>query len=240
MKRHSAISAQVILYIVIFLVAALFLPSAAMAHKPLFAPHAINSFDDALEVPDPTVSYAIYGDLKTPHQVDVYKFTLDQPTAFHARISVPKRPGQSDFQPAFVVLGPGLPTINTPPNFPLHLAPDMGRAILLANGDADEFFEPFTQTTLIQRQLFSRKLDPGTYYVAVYDPSGRTGKYVLATGDREQFGVIDWLSLPVIWFKVRTWYDATQTYLILAAAAVLLAGGIYYLRRRRHDEDSAH
>ncbi|MGZ4106919.1 MAG: LPXTG cell wall anchor domain-containing protein [Tumebacillaceae bacterium] len=233
MWRNSPISAQVVLYLVIGLVLALFLPSAAMAHKPILVDRTINSFESALEVPNATVSYAMYGNLKDAHQVDLYKFTIDRETPFHARIAVPKRPGNADFQPAFVVLGPGLPTTNTPPNFPIKLTADNGRAILLSSGEADEFFEPFTQTTLIQRQLFSHKLQPGTYFIAVYDPTGRTGKYVLSTGDREQFGLLDWLSLPVIWFKVRTWYDATQTYLILAGIAAALVGGLIYFRRKK-------
>lgn len=239
MWRNSPISVQVILYILIGLVAALFLPSAAMAHKPLFANGNISSFDNAFEIPSPTISYAMYGDLQKQQQVDVYKFTVEQPTAFHARIAVPKRPGNSDFQPAFVVFGPGLPAINIPPHFPLDIPSDQGRAILLSQGEADEFFEPFTQTTLIQRQLFSRQLQPGTYFIVVYDPSGKTGKYVLSTGDREQFGLLDWLTLPVIWYKVRMWYDASQTWLILVGAGVLIAGTTYWFKRRRNSEDTS-
>lgn len=233
MKRNATIRTPLILYLVIGLVIALFLPSAAMAHKPIIIDRSIDRFETALSIPDATVSYALYGNLAQQGQVDLYKFTLDQETPFHARIAVPKRPQYADFTPAFVVIGPGLPTMNEPPHFPLDIPKDQGRAILLSQGEADEFFEPFTQTTLIQHQLFSRNLGPGTYYIAVYDPTGRTGKYVLATGDREQFDLLDWLSLPVIWFKVRTWYDATQTYWILAGLAVLLGGGLYYFRRMR-------
>jgi LPXTG-motif cell wall-anchored protein len=239
MWRNSPISTQLILYLVIGLVLALFLPSASMAHKPIIVDRSIDRFDTALTIPDATVSYALYGNLASNKQVDLYKFTLDRETPFHARISVPKRPGNADFTPAFVVIGPGLPTMNMPPNFPLDIPADQGRAILLSQGEADDFFEPFTQTTLIQHQLFSRTLGPGTYYIAVYDPTGKTGKYVLATGDREQFGLLDWLSLPVIWFKVRTWYDAAQTYLILAGLAAVLGGGIYYFRRKRKDEEQS-
>jgi hypothetical protein len=237
MKRDLKERSHLIFYVLAFLVAALFLPSSSMAHKPLFIERSINGYDQAFEIPDPSVSYASYGELKEPRQVDVYKFTLTEQAPFYARISVPKKPETETFGPAFILFGPGLPTTNEPPEYPLELPADLGRAILLWSGEADEFFEPFTQTTYTKRQLISKTLDPGTYYIAVYDPKGRTGKYVLATGDREQFILLDWLAFPVTWYKVRMWFDPKQTWLILLGALALLTGVLYFLKRLKSDTE---
>ncbi|ARU62790.1 hypothetical protein CBW65_18800 [Tumebacillus avium] len=229
---------HLILYVLALLIAALFLPTSAMAHKPLFVERSIGGYEQAFEIPDPSVSYAAYGELKERGGVDVYKFTLTKQAPFYARISVPNQPATKDFGPAFVLFGPGLPTTNEPPNFPLELPADLGRAILLWNGERDEFFEPFTQTSLIQHQLLSKTLEPGTYYIAVYDPTGGTGKYVLATGDKEQFGFLDWLKFPATWYKVRMWYDPGQTWLIIAGAFAFLASALYYIKRLRSQDET--
>ena len=227
------ISSRLLFYLLAILVAALFLPSAVMAHKPLFAERDISGYETALEIPSPTVSYAAYGELKTPQQADVYKVTLDKETPFYARLNIPKRPGLERFAPAFVLFGPELPTSNEPPNYPLPLPEGLGRAIFLPEGKADTFFEPFTQTTLLQRQYVSRSLPPGTYYLAVYSPENQTGKYVLATGTVDQFGLRDWLSFPATWLKVRLWYDAGQTWLILTGLLAALALLVYTLRNKK-------
>ena len=225
-----------LLYGLIVLIAALFLPSSAMAHKPLFVEGQPSGFEQAFRIPDASVSYATYSDLSAAGEVDLFAVTLTAETNFYARISVPKLEGKTDFAPAFVLIGPELPTSNTPPNFQLELSSDQGRAIFLSEGEADEFFEPFTQTTLIQRQWVSRALPAGTYYLAIYDPTGKTGKYVLATGEKEAFDITDWLTLPATWWKVRMWYDPAQTWLMIGGAAAAVAGVVYLIRVRRETE----
>jgi hypothetical protein len=230
MFRTDTLSVRIILHAIILLMICLFLPSSVMSSKPLFIERPISGYDQAYPLPDIVTAYASFGELKSPRQVDLFTFVVTQETPFYARISVPKQHGWQTFRPAFVLFGPGLPTSNTPPNFPLDLPMDLGRAILLPDENEDEFFEPFTQTTYIQRQFLSRKLHPGTYYLAVYDPEGKTGKYRLATGDKEKFTLLDGLRFPLTWIQVRLWYNAPQTWLILAAIAVLLTGAIYWFR----------
>ncbi|KEO83520.1 hypothetical protein [Tumebacillus flagellatus] len=232
MEQHP-ISTRIVLYVVIVLIACLFIPSGAMAHKPIFTERASGGYEQAFPIPDATTSYAMYGALTSPRQVDVYKVTVTEETPFYARISVPKKPGAAAFTPAFVLFGPGLPKSNEPPNYPLTTPEGLGKAIFLYEGEQDEFFEPFTQTTLLQRQYVSRKLEPGTYYLAVYEPNQRLGKYVLATGTEEKFGFRDWLNFPATWLHVRMWYDAGQTWGVLALLAAAAAGLVYYLRTRK-------
>ncbi|MFD2168527.1 hypothetical protein [Tumebacillus lipolyticus] len=232
MKRFAKQRSHLFMYMLALLVAALFLPASAMTHKPILVERSINGYEQAYEIPDPLTSYAIYGELKTPRQVDLYKVTVTEESPFYARISVPKKQAYQSWGPAFLIFGPGLPTTNEPPSYPLDLPANMGRATLLWNGEADESYEPFTQTSYIDHQLYSRSLAPGTYYIAVYDPSGGTGRYVLATGSQSRFGMLDWLRFPATWYQIRMWYDPTQTTLLLVGAFALLAGAIYFFSRQ--------
>ncbi|MCA1552877.1 MAG: hypothetical protein LC737_00715, partial [Chloroflexi bacterium] len=45
----------------------------------------------------------------------------------------------------------------------------------------------------------------GTYTVAVFNTRGEVGKYVLAIGEREQFGWRDLLDFPRTHATVREW-----------------------------------
>ncbi|PWK15680.1 hypothetical protein [Tumebacillus permanentifrigoris] len=233
LMREHPVSSRLILYAMILLIACLFIPAHAMAHKPIFVERMAGGYDDAYPIPDATTSYAVYGNLTAPRQVDVFQVTVTDDTPFYARLSVPKKAGSTKFAPALVLIGPGLPKSNVPPNYPLALPDDLGRGIYLYEQVQDEFFEPFTQTTLLQRQFVSRKLQPGTYYLAVYDPDGQLGKYVLATGTEERFSTADWLKFPATWLKVRLWYDAGQTLGILALVTGVLGVLFYSLRRLR-------
>lgn len=232
MLRQAFQGKNVLIYLVLFLLCALFLPSSSMSHKPLFAQSGISGFETAQTIPDADTAYGMVGELKAPQQVDVFKLGVTADTNFYARISVPNKPETKTFTPAFLLLGPGLPTTNLPPNFPLEFDQDMGRAILLAKGEKDESFEPFTQVSLLQRQYVSHTLHPGTYYLAVYDPDGRTGKYLLSTGTKKGFSLLDWLSFPVTWYKVRMWYDPTQTMLLLLGLAAGIGTLAYYVKAK--------
>jgi hypothetical protein len=232
LMREHPVSSRLILYALILLILCLFIPSRAMAHKPIFVERMAGGYDTAYPIPNAVTSYAVYGQLTAPRQVDVFQVTITDDTPFYARLSVPKKAGFKTFTPAFVLFGPGLPKSNVPPNYPLALPDDLGRAIFLYEGEQDEFFEPFTQTTLLQRQFVSRKLQPGTYYLAVYDPSGQPGKYVLATGTEENFTAADWLTFPATWLKVRLWYDAAQTWGVLAVLVGVLGVASYFFRKK--------
>lgn len=233
LMREHPISSRLVLYALILLIACLFIPSNAMAHKPIFVERDVHGYENAYSIPDATTSYAIYGHLQSPRAVDVYQVDIPADTPFYARLSVPKKAGADAFQPAFVLFGPGLPKSNEPPNYPLAIPDGVGRATFLFEGGQDQFYEPFTQTTLLQRQFVSRTLSAGMYYIAVYNPDGATGKYVLATGTEERFQASDWLKFPATWMKVRLWYDAVQTWGILLFLLAALTALVYVLRNRK-------
>ena len=68
-----------------------------------------------------------------------------------------------------------------------------------------EFYEPFGQLTYWERQEIDVELEaPGTYYLAVFDKKGDTGKLALAIGYVEDFSGDDFLTvLPNAWIESR-------------------------------------
>lgn len=107
-----------------------------------------------------------------------------------------------------------------------------GAIALAYDGSADVVFdEPVTGTQYWTRQTGTWKAPAdGTYRIAVYSPGGRAGKYVLAPGRREAFGIGDIFSLPAVRWEVRTfmeqpvWQDGLLYALLIAGVVVL---GVY-------------
>jgi hypothetical protein len=91
------------------------------------------------------------------------------------------------------------------------------------------FYEPFTQTSYLIRQELAIPSLPSTgeYAVAIYDgrlQSDGLRKYVLAIGEREDFGPIDFFTtLPAAWFETKLYF---QDYLSMAVAIAVIASAI--------------
>lgn len=90
-------------------------------------------------------------------------------------------------------------------------------------------YEPFTQTSyLIRQELAIPSLSStGEYTVAIYDghlQSDGLREYVLAIGEREDFGPIDFFTtLPAAWFETKLYF---QDYLSIAVAIAVIASAI--------------
>ena len=100
-------------------------------------------------------------------------------------------------------------------------------AIVASDSGHDEargFDEPFTQTSYWQRQALRAELPAdGTYTIAVYDPRGRLGKYVLAIGEREEWGADDLVSMPSVVARVREFFGQAR-----AASPIPIGLGILF------------
>ena len=96
----------------------------------------------------------------------------------------------------------------------------------------EDFFEPFTQTNYWGRQEINLNLpSAGTYYLLVWQPDGKAGKYVLDTGRAEVFGPGDLFRFPIWWVRVHIFFGHGP-WLALAAALILLAVGLLVIRKR--------
>jgi hypothetical protein len=223
---------------------------------------------DASSLPDISVSYAIYGNIKVWESWNWYSFDGQAGQRFYFQLSVPAIDPLARFAPDLLLLGPGLPvpsdssTDDTVPtteylaNYSIVLPSGYGALKWSCDGAVnaslpygtpnEDEFEPFGQVVYWARQTADVILaDTGTYYIAVgghrfnilpweyravylYEDF----KYLLAPGYEEEFGVLDFVTIPLDWIKIRMFwtYDYYgMTALVLAApmAAVVLVGFLY-------------
>lgn len=202
---------------------AVLLPRPASAHRPIFVDDHPGDPTNALEIPDPDISWAIYAALSTD---DVHFYRFEVPSRgleFSAQMTLPARHEYRGFDPWFALIGPELPQDSS---VPFQLSVDHGALLAPAARIEEEFFEPFTQTRYLLRQKIDVKLTPGTHFIAVFHPDGKEGRYALTVGKRETWGWSDLLRFPSMWLRVRWWYSESQTLILLvalAAAAVVIA-----------------
>ena len=214
----------------------------ALAHKPIFVQAMSNTGRaQAVVIPDPEVSWAIYAQLSQPGEVDYYTFVGKRGMRVDIGMSVPRIESARDFGFTVALVGKGLPNA---PGLPFALESDEGVVVAPESGqdNAHVFNEPFTQTAYWQRQTLRSELPAdGTYTITVYDPSGRSGKYVLAIGEREEFSAGDIANMPNVIRRVREFVNVptqpttTQAFPIelgLAAIGLALLGAIRFVIRR--------
>jgi hypothetical protein len=191
--------------------------------------------DDPVVVEDHRISWAAYGSLSTAEEVDYYRFDANTGEEIYASILIPKIKRLKGFDPDLALIGPGTGDKERDSHAPeesLDVREGEGLMLKRYSGGEDEvFFEPFTQTSYWERQELRLKAPrTGTYYLAVFHPDDRTGKYVLAIGEKEVFGAGDVLSLPGTWWKVSTFAEKQlSTYLITAGVLGGIVVGSYFL-----------
>jgi hypothetical protein len=113
-----------------------------------------------------------------------------------------------------------------------------------ASTDANDdiFYEPFTQTSYWKAQEF-RAIIPndGGYFLAVYvndaKELGADSKFVLAVGETEDFGPLDFVTtLPSAWIQTKLFFgdylSLVAAFLIILIAAIMNVA--FLLIRRRH------
>lgn len=161
----------------------LMLVMGAAAHQPFFESVDITA-NDPWVVEDPTISTAIYATLDAPGDVDYYSFNATRGQTVLLSMLIPQIEGHENFTPRMALMGRSLAPARPPEK--VYKPEGFGTIILDPPRNATVFFEPFTRTTywIRQKELVRIPAD-GRYLVAVWDDSGRTGRYVFVIGDRE-------------------------------------------------------
>ncbi|MBS3788742.1 hypothetical protein KGY79_11165 [Candidatus Bipolaricaulota bacterium] len=192
--------------------------------------------EDPIFVSDHQISWAAYEELETEDQVDYYSFTARTGEEIYASLLIPRIDRLSQFKPALALIGPGLEEVSKTKPAQLPLEVRGGEDLLVKRyerNNTESFFEPFTQTDYWEHQVIrNRATENGTYHLGVWSQEGKTGKYVLAIGEREDFGPRDILKYPSVWWKVRTHNEKyLSTYLITGTVIAGIMGGSYLLFR---------
>jgi len=119
---------------------------------------------------------------------------------------VPRIARLKELRPSVAILGPGLPRWQGA--FPIP--PGLGGVVIesAAGTEPKVFYEPFTGTTswLFEKHKLTLP-EQGRYYLVGYLPNGVQGKFWLAFGSRDAYGLADWLRLPGWIVRVRRFHE---------------------------------
>ena len=190
---------QKIIFLLILSCCGLCVLPSALAHVP-YIEHRDFSMQHPFKVKSITQSLAVYAWLETDHvhpstDVDVYTFTIQQPTLIHLEVLVPVVNGYYyvNFTPWFALVGPGLPA----PNQTLPFTLSQGEGVIVIQDlppghHRETFFEPFGLQWYYQGPKFDQTMNTsGTYYVYYWDHYQTGGDYVAVLGYKEQFPPLD-------------------------------------------------
>jgi hypothetical protein len=190
----------------------------AVSHVPITGGEN-NSLETAIEVIEPTKSWAIYDEIHEPGESKYYKFTMEQGQRLKISLFVNKK----GFTPGVVVMGKGLTSQGL---LPSGVEVPTGYDYLVFEGEKTNTreYEPFTPSSY----YFSADVDINittndVYYIAVFDESNH-GKVGIAIGFVETFSVTEWLLIPINAINIHIWEDQNIAVIIAPLYLTIIIG----------------
>jgi NADH dehydrogenase [ubiquinone] 1 alpha subcomplex assembly factor 1 len=186
------------------------LSSPAYAHRPTMSDGSAVDADHAIEFQDVQISRVVYHEVTKEASRVWITFEVDQPQELFLQIGVPVLDRLRKYRPTLALIGPGLPDLRLPFEFPSGL----GGLALDTRGieKPKKFCEPFTGTSswiLTERDV--QLPEAGRYYVVAYDPGGKPGKLWAALGRKEVWEAKDMLKMPKIITEVRQFHEVAAS-----------------------------
>jgi hypothetical protein len=205
----------------------------ASAHSPQF-PEGNDNLDQAMEVHDPTKSWAIYSELAVGGEVQYYALEMKVGEEIKAVLTVPSEYAYQGFLPEIAVMGPG---IEDNGSLPMFVQRPEGGGVVVRSGILPERleYEPFSPSAFYNvAEISLTAPSNGTYHLAVFDEH-TGGHYGLAIGAREAFDVDEWLLIPFYTFKIYLWEGQSVLQIVAPSVTVLLITmvGMFLLSKRR-------
>lgn len=162
----------------------LLMAGVVTAHKPVIV--GDDSGTPETHVTEPTVSHAYYGELSgEPHE---YAFTQKEPFLLYVNILQP------DPEPE---------TLPEPRNFSVrirHYRDGQKKQTLGMEATGwSQYYEKHGGDHYLRASPLERNATAGTYVITVSNENNR-GKYTLAIGKEEDFGILDYVTA---WFKAK-------------------------------------
>ena len=218
----------------VFFVIAVVSTSPAYGHKLIPHDDTHRSLEDALEIPDHKISWAIYENLG-PNEEKFYSFEAKPGDSFYASIVIPKISGLEEYSPTLVLIN----GIYLEKDVPLLESQAVMEKVAYEEGfPGREFYEPFGQVTYWERQEIKTTLTTeGKYFVMVLDEKNQAGKYSLAIGTIEDFSGADlFIILPKAWFDTKLFVNDYVSIGILVSVLVSIPTipTLIFVRRRSH------
>ncbi|CDF58353.1 hypothetical protein [Thermobrachium celere] len=215
---------------IVFVLFFLFTITVVSAHKPIFE-NKDTTITSPIIIDDHTISYAVYGSLDDKNDVDFLEFDAKEGEKFYIEMLVPKIKSNIGFEPNFAIISK---EISTKHEVPFTVPKGYGVInVVYPKNYENEFYEKFTQTKYLKGQSISGIINKsGKYIIAVYS-AGKGGKYTLAIGKKEDFGIKDLITFPYVYFKIKYFFNPVFTCLGLAAIFIFIVGLINIKRKRR-------
>lgn len=185
---------DLIKFLVLIITLSFLLPSVG-AHSPLGTGDN-ESLATATLVPEPTKSWAIYGELHEGGEAQYFRFDITEGQRTHVSLLISTSPEDRGFTPSLVLMGPGLGVKDPVPGY---MEVPEGADIMMVEGKqpAQAMYEPFSPSSLYpMADIGLAAPASGTYYVAVYE-SNRGGHYTVAIGDRESYTISEFVLIPL-------------------------------------------
>jgi len=155
----------------------------ASAHKPSFG-NDFTSAQSAYLVEDPNISIVVYQELTCDETELWLHFTAEEDFPLYVQLGVPVIDRLENYYPKAAVLAAGLP--EPPSDLPFEVPEGMGAIVFDSEDQAQDFYEPFTQTeSWIWVEEWVNVSGEG--YIVGWHPEQWTGKIWLATGEVEDF-----------------------------------------------------
>ena len=170
-------------WIGLFLLSSLGDSRTAHSHRPRL-PEKNHSYETAFAIGDAEISWALYASLKAD-KVDYYSFELQQDQVVEPQILVEDERHLDGFGPILVLYGSSISGSTEPPADPVVLPLAVGYRYAASMDES--YFESFTRKSYRRTARLRSRLPAGSYGVAVFDPAGHSGDYVLTIGEAEQF-----------------------------------------------------
>ncbi|MDH5688493.1 MAG: hypothetical protein OEZ48_11625 [Candidatus Bathyarchaeota archaeon] len=194
----------------------------SLAHTPLKPGPDNESLETAYAVSDPTKSWAIYADLHEGGEAQYYRLDLEEGDRLRAMLYVPISEN-SDFMPNLIVMGLGISSEDTVPAY-VEVPDGAGTMLVTAQRSAQPSYEPFTPSSYYYLASMDQEISlTGTYYVAVYEES-QGGRYGLAIGYREEFGIDEWILVPIDTIGIHQWEGQSLEFILAPILATFVIG----------------
>lgn len=183
MKSKSKIS------VLLALLALLVQIPVARAHQP-YCEFADLTADAPWQVPDPTISYAYFGNVYPAGDIDYFSFEATAGQTVLISLSIPDIADIEVYAPQMAVMGAGIASsvgLDLPAALDL---PEGHGAMSVPLGEAPRrFYEPFGGVYFWNYDdSFFGAPETSTYTVALWHPDSEIGRYTFVIGRREVFG----------------------------------------------------
>lgn len=194
----------------------------ALAHTPLKPGNENTSLGTALEIPNPTKSWTLYRELHEAGEAEYYKLQLEPGESLRISLYTPIG-GDPGFAPVLVIMGPGITSRDTLPDF-IEVPDGVGFVIIEATRPERPEYEPFTPASYYYLSDFDMEISiSGTYYFAVYEPN-RGGRYGIALGYKEEFTLLEWIKVPLDVINIHLWEGQPLGLIVAPLFATLVIG----------------